>query len=78
MPKSIQFARWVKNQTILLVRKLKEVGRPKVMEAGQISKVLLIFIAQNLTTKGVPIILRIAQSSEGSVYTLLREKRREL
>ena len=54
MPKSIQLARWVKNQTILLVRKLKE--------AGQISKVLLIFIAQNLTTKGVPIILRIAQS----------------
>jgi hypothetical protein len=54
MPKSIQLARWVKNQTILLVRKLKE--------AGQISKVLLIFIAQSLTTKGVPIILRIAQS----------------
>jgi len=61
MPKSIQLARWVKNHTILLVRKLKE-GRPKVMEAGQVSKVLLIFIAQTLTTKGVPIILRIAQS----------------
>jgi hypothetical protein len=54
MPKSIQLARWVKNQTILLVRKLKEAGRPKVMEAGQISKVC--------STKGVPIILRIAQS----------------
>ena len=54
MPKSVQLASWVKNQTILLVRKLKE--------AGQISKVLLIFIAHNLKTKGVPIILRIAQS----------------
>ena len=64
MPKSIQLARWLKNQTIFLVRKLKEAGRPKVMEAGQISKVLLIFTAQNLT-KGVPIVLRIAQSVKG-------------
>ncbi|MGA7544013.1 MAG: hypothetical protein WBW34_13215, partial [Nitrososphaeraceae archaeon] len=64
MPKSIQLARWLKNQTIFLVRKLKEAGRPKVMEAGQISKVLLIFTAQNLT-KGVPIVLRIVQSVKG-------------
>ena len=62
IPKSIQLARWAKNQTMLLVRRLKEACRSKVMEAGQISKLLLIFIAQNLTTRGVLTILRNAQS----------------
>jgi hypothetical protein len=65
MPKSVQFARWLKNQIIFLVRKLNEVCQPKITEAGQISKVLLIFTAQNLRTKGVLIVIRISHSVKG-------------
>jgi hypothetical protein len=81
MTKSVQFARWLKNQTIFLVRKLNEVCWPKIKEAGQISMVLIIFTAQKLTNKGVPIVLGISQSVKelsillyGKVKRVVEEK----
>jgi hypothetical protein len=76
MPKSVQFARWLKNQTIFLVRKLNEVCWPKITEAGQISKVLLIFTAQKLTSKGVPTIITISQSMKRLSIPLYRKAKR--
>jgi hypothetical protein len=76
MTKSVQFARWLKNQTIFLVRKLNGVCWPKIKEAGQISKVLIIFTAQKLTNKGVPIVLGISQSvKELSILLYSKVKR---
>jgi hypothetical protein len=76
MTKSVQFARWLKNQTIFLVRKLNEVCWPKIKEAGQISMVLIIFTAQKLTNKGVPIVLGISQSvKELSILLYSKVKR---
>jgi hypothetical protein len=63
IPKAIQFANWLNNQTIFLIRKSNEVGKPRVIEFGQISKGLLIFLARNLKAKGVPMIIWIAQST---------------
>jgi hypothetical protein len=76
MPKSVQLARWLKNQTIFLVRKLNEVYWPKITKAGQISKILLIFTAQKLTTKGVPSIIRISQSLKGLSVLVYRKAKR--
>jgi hypothetical protein len=76
MPKSVQFVRWLKNQTIFLVRKLNEVWWSKITEAGQILKVLLIFTAQKLTTKGVPTVIRISQSMKGLSVPLYRKAKR--
>jgi hypothetical protein len=53
IPKAIHFANWLINQTIFLIRKSNEVGKPRVIEVGQISKGLLIFVARNLKAKGV-------------------------
>jgi hypothetical protein len=47
-------------ESIVLVIKAKEVGEPKVIEAGQILKELLILAARNLKTKGVPIAIWLA------------------
>jgi hypothetical protein len=63
IPKAIQFAKWLNNQTIFLIRKSNEVGKPRVIEVGQISKGLLIFVARNLKAKGVPMVISIAQST---------------
>jgi hypothetical protein len=76
IPKSVQCARWLKNVTIFLVRKLNEVCWPKIMEAGQISKILLFFTAQKLTTKGVPTIIRISESTKGLSISLYRKAKR--
>ena len=48
IPKVVQLAYWLKRQTIFLLRKLNEVGIPKVLEAGQISKGLIILATRNL------------------------------
>ena len=52
IPKVVQLAYWLKRQTIFLLRKLNEVGIPKVLEAGQISKGLIILATRNLKAKG--------------------------
>jgi hypothetical protein len=61
IPKAIQLAYWLNRQTIFLIRKLNEVGKPKVIEAGQVSKGLLIPAAQNIKTKGIHMVIWIAQ-----------------
>jgi hypothetical protein len=76
MLKSVQYARWLKNLTIFLVRKLNEVCWPKIMKAGQISKILLIFTAQKLTTKGVPTVIIISQSMKGLSIPLYRKAKK--
>ena len=63
IPKAIQFANWLNNQTIFLIRKSNEVGKPRVIEVGQISKGLLIFVARNLKAKGVRMVIWITQST---------------
>jgi hypothetical protein len=78
MPKSVQCVRWLKNLTIFLVRKLNEVCWPKIMKAGQVSKILLIFTAQKLTTKGVPTVIIISQSMKGLSIRLYRKAKRVL
>jgi hypothetical protein len=76
IPKSVQCARWLKNLTIFLARKLNEVCWPKFTKAGQISKILLVFTAQKLTTKGVPTVRRISQSIKGLSIPLYRKAKR--
>ena len=63
IPKAIQFANWLNNQTIFLIRKSNEVGKPRVIKVGQISKGLLIFVARNLKAKGLTMVIWIAQST---------------
>jgi lysophospholipase L1-like esterase len=63
IPKAIQFANWLDNQTVILIRKSNEVGKPRVIEVAQTSKGLLIFVARNLKAKGVPMVIWIAQST---------------
>ena len=63
IPKAIHFANWLNNQTIFLIRKSNEVGKPRVIEVGQISKGLLIFVARNLKAKGVRMVIWIIQST---------------
>ena len=61
IPKAIQFSYWLKKQSIILARKSVEVGKPKVIEAGRISRGLLILAVGNLKTKGVPMVIGIVQ-----------------
>ena len=61
IPKAIQLVYWLNRQTIFLIRKLNEVGKPKVIEAGQVSKGLLIPAARNIKTKGIHMVIWIAQ-----------------
>jgi hypothetical protein len=37
------------------------VGKPRVIEFGQISKNLLIFVARKIKAKGVPMVISITQ-----------------
>jgi hypothetical protein len=76
MPKFVQCARWLKNLTIFSVRKLNEVCWPIITKAGQISKILLMFTAQKLTTKGVPTVIWISQSTKGLSIPLYRKAKR--
>jgi hypothetical protein len=76
IPKSVQFVRWLKNLTIFSVRKLNEVCWPKITKAGQISKILLMFTAQKLTSKGVPTVIRISQSMKILSIPLYRKAKR--
>jgi hypothetical protein len=55
IPKAIQLSYWLKKQSVILAGKLIEVGAPKAIEAGRVSKGLLILTAENLKTKGVPL-----------------------
>jgi hypothetical protein len=61
IPKAIQLAYWLNRQTIFLIRKLNETVKPKVIEAGQVSKGLLILAARNIKTKGIHMVIWIAQ-----------------
>lgn len=65
IPKVIQFSYWLKKQSAILTRKLIEVGTPKAIEAGRIAKGLLIFAAENLKTKGVPLAIGTFQLIRG-------------
>jgi hypothetical protein len=76
MPKSVECARWLKNLTLFLVRKLNEVCWSKITKAGQISKILFIFTAQKLTTEGIPTVIRISQSTKGLSIPLYRKAKR--
>lgn len=76
IPKSVQFVRWLKNLTIFSVRKLNEVCWPKITKAGQISKILLMFTAQKLTSKGVPTVIRISQSMKILSLPLYRKAKK--
>ena len=76
IPKSVQCARSLKNLTIFSVRKLNEVCWPNVKKAGQVSKILFIFTAQKLTTKGVHTLIRISQSIKGLSIPLYRKAKR--
>ena len=55
IPKAIQLSYWLKKQSVILAGKLIEVGALKAIEAGRVSKGLLILTAENLKTKGVPL-----------------------
>jgi hypothetical protein len=57
----MQFSYWLKKQSIILARKSVEVGTPKAIEAGRISRGLLILAVGNLKTKGVPVAIGIVQ-----------------
>jgi hypothetical protein len=61
IPKAIQFSYWLKKQSIILARKSVEIGTPKAIEAGRISRGLLILVVGNLKTKGVPMAIGIVQ-----------------
>jgi hypothetical protein len=63
IPKAIHFANWLNNQTIFLIRYSNEVGKPRVIEVGQISKGLLIFVARSLKAKAVRMVIWITQST---------------
>ena len=76
IPKSVQCARSLKNLTLFSVRKLNEVCWPNITKTGQVSKILFIFTAQKLTTKGVPTLIRISQSMKGLSIPLYRKAKR--
>jgi hypothetical protein len=55
------------------MRKSNDVGKPKVIEVGQISKGLLILTAGNLKAKGVPMVIWISQSTNDLSSLLYRK-----
>jgi hypothetical protein len=63
--RAIQFSYWLKKQSVILAKKLIEVGTHKAIEAGRITKGLLILAAENLKTKGVPLNLGTFQLIRG-------------
>jgi hypothetical protein len=56
-PAIIRFGRWLKEKTVIFARW----ARPKILQAVQISKVLLILAARELSTRGVSMVKQIAQ-----------------
>lgn len=59
-----------------MIRKSVE-GKPKVIEAGQISKGLHILAAQNLKTKEIPMVIWIAQLVK-DLFSLFYEKAKKV
>jgi hypothetical protein len=59
IPRAIVFSYWLTKQSVILIDKSVEVGTPKAIEAGRITKGILILGAENLKTKGVPFAIRI-------------------
>jgi hypothetical protein len=71
-PAIISFGRGLKEKTLIFVRW----ARPKIMQAVQISKVLLILAARELSTRGVSMVKQIAQllkDSPSRFYSKARE-----
>jgi hypothetical protein len=71
-PAIISFGRWLKEKTLIFVRW----ASPKIMQAVQISKVLLILAARELSTRGVSMVKQIAQllkDSPSRFYSKARE-----
>ena len=70
-PAIIRFGRWLKEKTVIFARW----ARPKIMQAVQISKVLLILAARELSTKGVSMVKQIAQLLKDSPSRFYRKAR---
>jgi hypothetical protein len=71
-PAIISFGRGLKEKTLIFVRW----ASPKIMQAVQISKVLLILAARELSTRGVSMVKQIAQllkDSPSRFYSKARE-----
>src|SRR4030095_4938612 len=71
-PAIISFGRWLKEKTLIFARW----ARPKIMQAVQISKVLLILAARELSTRGVSMVKQIAQLLKGSPSRFYRKARK--
>jgi hypothetical protein len=59
IPRAIVFSYWLAKQSVILVDKSVEVGTPKAIEAGRITKGLFILGAENLKTKGISFAMRV-------------------
>jgi hypothetical protein len=70
-PAIMRFGRWLKEKAIIFARW----PRPKIIQAGQISKVLLILAARTLRTKGVSMVTQIAQLLKDSPSRFYRKAR---
>jgi hypothetical protein len=70
--KSLRFGRWLKEKTIIFVRWT----RPKIIQAVQISKLLLILTARELRTTGVSKEKQITQSLKDSPSQFYRKARK--
>jgi hypothetical protein len=53
-PKAKQLARWLKQQTTVIVRTVKEIGKPKAKQVGHLLIYLTILAARKLKAEGVP------------------------
>ena len=70
-PAIMRFGRWLKEKTIIFVRW----ARLKIIQAVQISKVLLILTARELRTRGVSKVKQIPQSLQDSPSRFYRKAR---
>lgn len=68
-PAIMRFGRWLKEKTIIFVRW----ARPKIIQAVQISKVLLILTARELRTRGVSMVKQLLKDSPSRFYRKARE-----
>jgi hypothetical protein len=53
-PKAKQLARWLKQQTMVIVRKVKDIEKPKAKQVGHLLIHLTILAARKLKAQGVP------------------------
>jgi hypothetical protein len=67
---------WLKKYIIILARKTVEVGTPKAIEAGRISRGLVILAVGNLKTKGVPVVIGIVQLIKGLSNQLYKKAKK--